>query len=86
MLEAIQRPFAVYFNKIVDPAVTPKRVMCKVQRQRHDLLRTDWLQTTQQTRSLSSEHVYSSGSVRSGVQFTKSSPVEFMQFVRRLLS
>jgi len=32
-------------------------------RQRQDLLRTDWLQTLQRTRSFSSEHVYSNGTV-----------------------
>jgi len=36
---------------------------------RHDLLRTDWLQTVQRTRSLSCDRVYFNGTVNAGVQF-----------------
>jgi len=36
----------------------------------HYVLRTDSLQTLQRTRSLSSEHVYSSGTVHTGVRFS----------------
>ena len=41
-------------------------LMGKIQCERHDLVRTDWLQTPQRTRSLSYEHVYSNGTVRQG--------------------
>jgi len=37
-------------------------------RQRHDLLRTDWLQPVQWTRLLSSEHMHCSGTVHIGVR------------------
>jgi len=45
--------------------------MHKVQRRRYnDLLRTDWLQTLQRIRSLSSEQVYSNGTVHTAVRAT----------------
>jgi len=50
-------------------------LMHTVRRQRRDLLRTDWLQTEQWTRSLSSEHVYSNGSVHTRVQ--SRTPIQF---------
>ena len=53
--------------------------MRRVQRQRHDLLRIDWLETLQRTRSPSSGHLYSNLTVYTGErQFANSSSVHVM--------
>ena len=46
--------------------------------QRHDLLRIDWLQTLQQTGSLSSKHAFSN-KTDNGVFFSRTS-VQFVEF------
>ena len=63
--------------ELVDP-ITPKRVMCKVQRHRHDLLRANWLPTLKRIRWVCSDEVHFNGTVHTTVQFANSSSVHVM--------